>query len=125
MRLARGRKIIPTAQSRRGHSFVGPAGEGYRNRGKVILRGRNRLGRRIQVGVNLAEGVKQTLLSAAEMNDSDNIVVLDSSGEHHGSKLFPANTPEGRAVRKAVAAARGTPIDRVKNTYKMKRGREQ
>ena len=88
---------------------MGPAGEKYRNLGRVNLTGVNETGRRTEVGVNVAQGVKQLLLSVAEVNDYGSLVVMDSYGGYEGSKVVRVDTPEGQAIRAAVTKSNGSP----------------
>ena len=113
----RGREVEETAQSKRGHQFWGPAGEGDRNLGRVKLNGVNEADRRTEIGVNVADRVMQTLLSVAEMNDQTNHVVINFLDHYEGSKVIRVDSPEDRAVRAAVAKSNGIPIRRVKNTF--------
>ena len=89
----------------------------------ITMQGVNDEGRRTQMDIHLADGVKQLLLSIAQMNDVSNIAVFDSTGAHHGSRLVKADTEAGQAIRDAVRAAtnkrEGTPIERIQNTYYM------
>ena len=70
--------------------------------------------------VHLADGAKQLLLSAAQMNVISNIAVFDSTASHQGSRVINVDTEAGQAIRRAIdGAARrkeGTPIERVRNT---------
>ena len=119
--LAKGGKIQSTPQSRRGHVFVGPAGERYRNKGKITVSGKNAFGLKTALEFNVAEGVDQALASVAAVNDVDNLAVFDSSGERRGSIILNGDTPAGRAIREAVQQALrreiGSPIERIKHTY--------
>ena len=119
--MATGRKLQSTPQSRRGHVFVGPAGERYKNRGKITVSGTNAFGRKTALEFNVAEGVDQALASVAAVNDIDNLAVFDSTGERQGSIILNGDTEEGRTIREAVRRALdkeiGSPIERIKNTY--------
>ena len=115
--LASGRVIEETDQSRRGHNFVGPGGEKYPNKGKIKITGTNEQGARTQLHFHVAEGIQQPLASVAAINDADNIAIFDSSGEHHGSRIVKASSPEGRQIRELVQKAKGTEMRRIKNTY--------
>ena len=53
----------------------------------------------------------------ASANDGGTMVVFDSTGDHHGSKLIKADSEEGREIRRLVAKARATEMRRIKNTY--------
>ena len=119
--MANGRKLQSTPQSRRGQVFVGPAGERYKNRGKITVSGTNAFGRKTALEFNVAEGVDQAVASVAAVNDVDNLAVFDSTGERQGSIILNGDTEEGRTIRDAVRRALdkeiGSPIERIKNTY--------
>ena len=93
-----GYTIEPTAQSQKGHYFVGPGGEKYMNRGRVQLRSMDESSRSCLTKFHIADGVDQALGSVAEMNDSDNLVLFDGEG----SAMIPGKCPEAAMIRKAM-----------------------
>ena len=105
----------------RGHAFTGPAGEKYRNLGKLQLVGRNEAGRATAASFHIAEGVSQALGSVAESNDAGNLLAFDSSGGRDGSLILKADSEEGKAIRaateRALSKGAGTIMHRVKNNY--------
>ena len=119
--LGEGREVEETPQSKAGHAFMGPGGEKYKNVGKATILGKNEAGKSCQVSMHMAQGVRQALGSVAESNDAGNMVVFDSTGEHHGSGIIRADSAEGKIIREAMRRALtetcATKIHRVKNSY--------
>ena len=105
-----------TPQSRAGHSFVGPGGERYANKGDVVFRAIDERARLCTTKFNIAEGVEQPLGSVAEMTDADQIVLFDKIG----SLVISGRSPEAAMIRRAAAKCKqATSIHRRKNNFFM------
>ena len=74
------------------------------------------IGDKTQLQFHVAEGITQPLASVAACNDAENIVIFDSSGDFHGSKIVKANRGrevDPRAIRELVKKVRGIELRRV------------
>ena len=109
-----GYQTMETPQSRAGHCFLGPGGEKYANKGKVVFNAKDEASRACVTQFNVAEGVEQALGSVAEMLDADQLVLFDNEGSH----IISGKSPEAASIRKAASKCkRSTSIHRRKNSF--------
>ena len=110
-----GYKITPSPGSIAGQKFVGPGGEKYANVGQVKVSMQTEAGVERSGRFQVSDAISKPLAAAPESCDCGNLSVFDNDG----SAVIRRDSPEGREIRRLVAAAAENIVMHRRNNVKV------